>query len=134
MTFKHGLLYLIKIIVGLILIYMIFLAVITYVFLPNHNVFKKDKFNKVLWLQDIEAGKLNNKLDCQRGRMTQDIIDNVLNNNLSKDDVIKLLGQPNTSSSIDFDYQIGWCSYIDSNSLRIEFDNNHFNKAYIVNH
>jgi hypothetical protein len=134
MTLKRGLLYLLKIIVGLILIYAIFLAVVVYIFSPNHNIFKKDRFDKSLWIQDIAAGKLDNKLDCQRGRMTQDVIDNVLIKNLSKEDVVKLLGEPNSSGSMSFDYEIGWCTYIDPNSLRIDFDENRLVKAYILNH
>ena len=30
--------------------------------------------------------------------------------------------------------KIYFCTYIDSNSLRIEFDGNSFHKAYILNH
>lgn len=134
MTLKHGLQYLFKVIVGLILIYIIFLAVVAYLFSPNHDIFKKDKFDKTLWSQDTAAGKLDNKIDCQRGRMTQDVIDNVLNKNLSKEDVIKWLGEPNGAGSTSFDYQIGWCTYIDSNSLRIDFNENRLLKAYILNH
>ena len=134
MALKHGLLYLSKIIAVLVLIYLLFVAVITYLFSPNHDIFKKDKFNKFMWTQDVAAGKLDNKLDCQRGRMTQDVIDNVLNKNLSKEDVVKLLGEPNSSGSTSFDYEIGWCTYIDPNSLRIDFDENGLLKAYIQNH
>ena len=134
MTLKHGLLYLLKIIVGMMLIYAIFLAVVAYLFSPDHDIFKKDKFDKTLWSQDTAAGKLDNEQDCQRGRMTQDVIDNVLNKNLSKEDVVKLLGEPNSSGSTSFDYEIGWCTYIDPNSLRIDFDENRLLKAYILNH
>ena len=134
MVLKQGLLYLFKIVACLILIYLVFLAVILYIFSPNHDIFKKDKFDKTLWSQDIEAGNVNNKLDCQRGRMAQDVIDNVLSKKLFKDDVINILGEPNTSSAMEFDYELGWCTYIDPNSLRIEFDGNNFIKAYILNH
>ena len=134
MALKHGLLYLSKIISVIVLIYLIFVALIGYLISPNHNIFKKDKFDKTLWSQDIAAGKLDNKLDCQRGRMTQDVIDNVLSKNLSKEDVVKLLGEPNSSGSTSFDYEIGWCTYIDSNSLRIDFDENRLVKAYKLNH
>ena len=134
MALKHGLLYLSKIISVIVLIYLIFVALIGYLFSPNHNIFKKDKFDKTLWSQDIAAGKLDNKLDCQRGRMTQDVIDNVLSKNLSKEDVVKLLGEPNSSGSTSFDYEIGWCTYIDPNSLRIDFDENRLVKAYKLNH
>ena len=118
----------------MIFLYAIFLAVIAYLFLPNHDIFKKDKFDKSSWIQDVAAGKLDNKLDCQRGRMTQDVIDNVLIKELSKEDVVKLLGEPNSSGSMSFDYKIGWCTYIDPNSLRIDFDENRLVKAYILNH
>ena len=134
MALKHGLLYLSKIIAVIVLIYLIFVALIGYLISPNHNIFKKDKFDKTLWSLDIAAGKLDNKLDCQRGRMTQDVIDNVLSKNLSKEDVVKLLGEPNSSGSTNFDYEIGWCTYIDSNSLRIDFDENRLVKAYKLNH
>ena len=53
---------------------------------------------------------------------------------LSKEDVIKLLGEPNNLGSTSFDYKIGWCTYIDPNSLRIDFDENGLLKAYILNH
>ena len=134
MALKHGLLVLFKISACLALIYIIFLAVIYFTLSPDHDIFKKDKFDKALWSQDIEAGNINNKLDCQRGRMAQDVIDNVLSKKLSKNDIISILGEPNTSNAMRFDYQLGWCSYIDSNSLRIEFDGNSFHKAYILNH
>ena len=131
---KHGLLVLFKISACLALIYIIFLAVIYFILSPDHDIFKKDKFDNALWSQDIEAGNINNKLDCQRGRMAQDVIDNVLSKKLSKNDIISILGEPNTSNAMRFDYKLGWCSYIDSNSLRIEFDGNSFHKAYILNH
>ena len=131
---KHGLLVLFKISACLALIYIIFLAAIYFTLSPDHDIFKKDKFDEALWLQDIEAGNINNILDCQRGRMAQDVIDNVLSKKLSKNDIIRILGEPNTSNYMQFDYDLGWCSYIDPNSLRIEFDENNFLKAYILNH
>ncbi len=134
MALKHGLLVLFKVSACLALIYVIFLAVIFFALSPNHDIFKKEKFDKALWLQAIEAGNVNNKLDCQRGRMAQDVIDNVLSKKLSKNDIISILGEPNTSNNMQFDYELGWCSYIDSNSLHIEFDENSFLKAYILNH
>ena len=134
LALKHGLLVLFKISACLALIYIIFLAVIYFTLSPDHDIFKKDKFDKALWSQDIEAGNINNKLDCQRGRMAQGVIDNVLSKKLSKNDIISILGEPNTSNTMRFDYQLGWCSYIDPNSLRIEFDGNSFHKAYILNH
>ena len=108
--------------------------VIFYAFSPNHDIFRKDKFDKTLWSQDIKAGEINNKLDCQRGRMAQDVIDNVLSKKISKDDVVGILGEPNTFSAMEFDYKLGWCTYIDPNSLHIEFDGNNLLKAYILNH
>lgn len=134
MALKQGLLVLLKIAACLILIYLIVIAVIVYILSPDHDIFKKDKFDKALWSQDIEAGNVNNKLDCQRGRMAQDVIDNVLSKKLSRDDVIHILGEPNTSKAMEFDYKLGWCTYMDPNSLRIEFDENNFLKAYILNH
>ena len=111
MALKHGLLYLLKILAVLVLLYLVFVAVIAYIFSPNHDIFKQNKFDKTLWIQDTAAGRLDNKLDCQRGRMTQDVIDNVLNNSLSKEDVVKFLGEPNSAGSTSFDYEIGWCTY-----------------------
>jgi cbb3-type cytochrome oxidase subunit 3 len=124
----------IKTIAVLVLIYLVFVAVIAYLFSPDHDIFKKVKFNRSMWEQDVSAGMLDNKLDCQRGKMTQDIIDNVLVKNLSKEDVVKLLGEPDSLVFTSFNYEIGWCGYIDSNSLRIDFDDNGLLKAYIVNH
>lgn len=134
MALKHGLIYLSKVIAALVLIYLVFIAIIAFLFSPNHDIFKKDKFDKTLWLQDVAAGKLDNELDCQRGKMTQDVIDNVLNKDLTKEDVVRLLGEPNSLDPTSFDYEIGWCTYIDSNSLRIDFDENRLLKAYIMNH
>ena len=116
------------------LIYLTFIALVFYFFTPDHDIFKKDKFNKELWHQDVKANLLDNKNDCQRGKMTQDIIDNVLNRKLSRQDVINLLGEPVGSNSMRFQYAIGWCSYIDSNTLDIDFENDRLHKAYISNH
>ena len=122
-------------ILGIAAVIWIFIVIVAYLVLsPDHDIFKKDKFDKSLWIQDVGAGKLDNKLDCQRGRMTQDVINNVLSKNLSKEDVVKFLGEPNSSGSTSFDYEIGWCTYIDPNSLRIDFDENRLVKAYILNH
>ena len=134
MALRHGLIFIFKILLCLGLIYLIFLVVIVYLFSPNHDIFKEDKFNKAAWVEDKLAGAFDNTLDCQRGKMTQDLIENVLSERFSEQEVINLLGEPNTSSSHRFEYAIGWCGYIDSNSVIINFNQNNFTKAYIANH
>lgn len=101
-------------------------------FSPTNTIFKKQAFNKKLWLQDTQAGQLNNPLDCQRGKMVQDLINQQLTPSLTKQDVADLLGDAQPLGKDSIEYPIGWCGYNADNSLYIEFDGEHLRKAYLL--
>ena len=95
-----------------------------------------NKFDQNKWLEDTNAGKENNNLECQRGKMTQDLIYRILTTKLSKKDVLSLLGEPTVTSKNSFQYAIGWCGFNSDNSLYIEFDRfvdgEYLQKAYLL--
>lgn len=111
------------------------MAVAWYLLTPDHDIFKSEKFDKELWQEDVLANQLGNPKDCQRGRMTQNVIDTVRYSHLTKDEIIHMLGEPNSSNADVIKYDIGWCGYIDPNTLDIEFwEDGQIYKAGIVNH
>ncbi len=111
------------------------MAVAWYLLTPDHDIFKSEKFDKKLWREDALANRLSNPKDCQRGRMTQHVIDTIRNAHLTRNDVINMLGEPDNSNSALFQYDIGWCGYIDPNTLDIEFmEDGYIYQAGIVNH
>lgn len=116
-------------------IVVIVMAVAWYLLTPDRDIFKSEKFDKKLWQEDVLANQLSNPKDCQRGRMTQHVIDTLRNAHLTKGEIIHMLGEPNSSNADVIQYDIGWCSYIDPNTLDIEFtENGYVGEAQIVNH
>lgn len=110
-------------------------ATFKYFLLPDKGIFLSENFNRKLWQEDLMANRLDNPKDCQRGRMAQNVIDTILHSKLTKSEIIHMLGEPNKTTPDIFIYDIGWCSYIDPNTLDIEFmDNGQASAAYIVNH
>lgn len=103
---------------------------------PSNPIFRVNKFDQNKWLEDADAGKERNKLDCQRGKMTQDLIDHVLTQKLSKKDVLSLLGEARLVGKTSIEYPIGWCGFNYDSSLYIEFntknDEEYLQKAYLL--
>ena len=97
---------------------------------PANPIFRINKFDKNKWLEDSNAGKEDNNLDCQRGKMTQDLIDRVLTPKLTKRDVLSLLGEAKLVGKNSIEYPIGWCGFNYDSSLYIEF-NTEFNNEYL---
>ena len=121
-----------KVLVALLLIYAACVAAAVFLSSPTNPIFRLEKFNKTKWLQDAAAGRQDNKQDCTRGKMTQDLIDHHLTQGLTKSDVLSLLGDGNMISKSSLEYQIGWCGYNYNSSVYIEFDGDHLQKAYLL--
>ena len=121
-----------KVIVALLLIYATCVGAAVFLSSPTNPIFRLEKFNKTKWLQDVTAGRLDNKQDCTRGKMAQDLIDHHLTQDLTKTDVLSLLGDADILSKTSIEYPIGWCGYNYTNSVYIEFDGDHLQKAYLL--
>ena len=111
-----------KMILALALIFIVALIAAFFLSSPSNPIFRLNKFDQNKWLEDTDAGKETNKLDCQRGKMTQDLIDRVLTPKLSKKDVLSLLGVAEVVGKNSIQYPIGWCGFNSDNSLYIEFN------------
>ena len=112
-----------KVVVALLLIYATCVGAAVFLSSPTNPIFRLEKFNKTKWLQDVTAGRLDDKQDCMRGKMAQD---------LTKTDVLSLLGDADILSKTSIEYPIGWCGYNYTNSVYIEFDGDHLQKAYLL--
>ena len=123
-----------KVIVALLLIYATCVATAVFLSSPTNPIFRLEKFNKTKWLQDTAAGRQDNKQDCMRGKMAQDLIDHHLTQSLTKSDVLNLLGDADILSKTSIEYPIGWCGYNYTNSVYIEFDGDHLQKVYLLKH
>ena len=129
-----------KMILALAFVFIVALIAAFFLSSPSNPIFRLNKFDQNKWLEDTDAGKETNKLDCQRGKMTQDLIDRVLTTNLSKKDVLNLLGEPTVTSKKSLQYAIGWCGFNSDNSIYIEFnseanakpDGEYLQKAYLL--
>lgn len=122
-------------VLGILVIAIVVVATVWYLIVPDSGIFKKDEFNKKLWQEDVMANQIKNPRDCQRGRMAQHVIDAIRSSRLTRSEVINMLGEPVNPGSYIFQYDIGWCGYIDPNTLNIEFtENGHVSEAYIINH
>ena len=121
-----------KVIVALLLIYATCVGAAVFLSSPTNPIFRLEKFNKTNWLKDVTSGRLDNKQDCMRGKMAQDLIDHHLTKDLTKSDVLSLLGDADILSKTSIEYPIGWCGYNYTNSVYIEFDGDHLQKAYLL--
>ena len=121
-----------KVIVALLLIYATCVGAAVFLSSPTNPIFRLEKFNKTKWLQHVTAGGLDNKQDCTRGKMAQDLIDHHLTQDLTKNDVLSLLGDADILNKTSIEYPIGWCGYNYTNSVYIEFDGDHLQKAYLL--
>ena len=129
-----------KLIIVLAFVFIVALIAAFFLSSPSNPMFRLNKFDQNKWLEDVDAGKETNKLDCQRGKMTQDLIDRVLTTKLSKKDVLSLLGEASIISKNSLQYPIGWCGFNSDNSLYIEFntilntqsDGEFLQKAYLL--
>ena len=129
-----------KMILALAFVFIVALIAAFFLSSPSNPIFRLNKFDQNKWLEDTDAGKETNKLDCQRGKMTQDLIDRVLTTKLSKTDVLNLLGEPTITSKNSLQYAIGWCGFNSDNSIYIEFnseanakpDGEYLQKAYLL--
>ena len=129
-----------KMLLALLLAFVVALIAAFILSSPLNPIFSLNKFDQNKWLEDVNAGKENNNLECQRGKMTQDLIDRVLTTKLSKTDVLNLLGEPTITSKNSLQYTIGWCGFNSDNSIYIEFnseanakpDGEYLQKAYLL--
>ena len=82
----------------------------------------------------------NNKMDssCYRGGMAEDIRANILKSNMTREDVINILGRPDSpDGSFALEYVLGMCSGlgVDYDNLEIYFDHtDRFSNAVIRQH
>ena len=125
-----------KLIFALVIVFILALIFAFILSSPSNPIFRINKFDQNKWLADADAGKESNKLDCQRGKMTQDLIDRVLTQKLSKKDVLNLLGDAKLVGKSSIEYPIGWCGFNYDSSLYIEFntefDGEYLQKAYLL--
>ena len=129
-----------KVILAIAIVFVIALIAAFFLSSPSNPIFRLNKFDQNKWLEDIDAGKETNKLDCQRGKMTQDLIDRFLTTKLSKADVLSLLGGAKLVGKNSIEYPIGWCGFNSDNSLYIEFvtefnrksSDEYLQKAYLL--
>ncbi len=74
---------------------------------------------------------------CYRGGMAHDLKTNILRVGLTKADVEKLLGQPDSNRASIYEYLLGMCSgfRIDFDTLDVHFDSDSkVVKVYVVQH
>ena len=88
----------------------------------SQSSFSNKKFNQELWLKYASSKDSNNP----RGGMYNDLKKNYLYEGMKKAEIIKLLGQPDSSTSTDqrLSYNLGaWSGYrIDFDTLDLKFD------------
>lgn len=124
------------ILVTVVAIFVMILALYAFaVWYISSGVFTTDTFDKKVW-----SANTSNEEDtaCYRGGMAKDIIDSRLTNNMSKENVIALLGNPDKSlSKQEFEYVLGMCSGFgfDYDNLHIYFnEQDNFSHAKIIQH
>ena len=77
---------------------------------------------------DIWFVKVSNEMDstCYRGALANDLSNRLITHDMTKQEVINLLGEPDRISQNDMkyemDYSLGFCSMADYNSLIIHLD------------
>jgi hypothetical protein len=77
---------------------------------------------------DIWFLKVTNEMDstCYRGALANDLTNRLITQDMTKQEVINLLGEPDRISQNDMkyemDYSLGFCSMADYNSLIIHLD------------
>jgi hypothetical protein len=121
-----------KVVILLALLYLASIGVALYISSPTMTIFKRDKFDKAIWFADTQAGLQENKNDCMRGKMAQDLIDRILTPQLTKKDVINLLGDAQMVGKNSVEYPVGWCGYNSQTSVYIEFNRDNIQKAYLL--
>jgi hypothetical protein len=102
--------------------------------LYNGGIFRTSNFDEVEWKS---LSKNTDDSSCYRGGMAHDIKTNILRAGLTKTEVERLLGAPDSNSDDINAYSLGMCS-----GLRIDFDSLdvHFNpegrlvKVQVVQH
>jgi hypothetical protein len=104
------------------------------IWLFKGGVFRTSSFNEAEWKS---LARKTTDASCYRGGMAHDLKTNILRTGLTKAEVEKLLGEPDSSRVTFHEYFLGMCS-----GLRIDFDtlDVHFNsegrlvKVQVVQH
>lgn len=82
-----------------------------------------ERFDPNIWFV-----KVSNEVDttCYRGALANDLSNRLITKNMTKQEIINLLGEPDRISQNDMkyemDYSLGFCSMADYNSLIIHLD------------
>lgn len=81
------------------------------------GVFATSRFDSVAW----SAKQTNeSEADCYRGGMAKHIKEKILRPGLQREEVVRLLGQPDSEGAGEIQYVLGMCS-----GFRIDFDGLH---------
>lgn len=83
-----------------------------------------ERFDPEIWFV-----RVTNEIDatCYRGAVANDLCNRLITKNMTKQEVVDLLGEPGRFSingtKYEMDYSLGFCSMADYNSLIIQLDN-----------
>jgi hypothetical protein len=101
----------------------------------HYHVFRTDSFDAKVWFEP-QSNKSENL--CYRGGMAGDIKDRLLTRDMLREDVVRLLGQPDGhSTEQEYEYFLGLCSgfQIDYDILHVYFDaSGHYSQSRILQH
>ena len=101
----------------------------------SSGIFGTASFDKRSWTASISNEE---QATCYRGGMAKDVRDNVLLRQMTREDVIALLGQPSGNfTEQEYQYVLGMCSGfgIDYDNLHVYFDERgKFSYAQIIQH
>ncbi|WP_435509286.1 hypothetical protein [Variovorax sp. LT1R16] len=100
---------------GAIVVFVAYAGLFYWLF--HGGVFATSRFDSTAWF-----AQQTNESDayCYRGGMAKHIKDEILRPGLKREDVVRLLGQPDSENSREIQYVLGMCS-----GLRIDFDGLH---------
>ncbi len=103
------------------IVYIFFISIVNYMMIIGYQGI--ERFDPKIWFQ-----KVSNEVDCTcyRGALANDLSNRLITQDMTKQEVINLLGEPDRISLNDMkyemDYSLGFCSMADYNSLIIHLD------------